>query len=267
MTPTFLATSERSAKPRTSGITHVLDKGLPLSSIRNLMPSIAQFVDLWKFGWGLAYIDPEVFGKVTELRGQGIRACPGGTLTEIAFAQGCAHEYLQWAKTIGFELIEVSSGATDMDADDKSRLIAQAAAEGFEVLAEVGSKDPSTVVDPAEWAKEITRDLEAGATWIVAEGRESGTVGLYHSDGGVRSELVQAIQSAAGDHRVVYEAPQRAQQAWLLRAMGSGVNLGNIAVAEVPSVETLRLGLRTDTIGFTVTGDAATGDPAMAAQR
>lgn len=221
-----------------------------MSGIRDLMPSIAGFTDLWKFGWGLAYLDPEVSQKIAELRQHGIRACPGGTLTEIASQQGRVTEYFQWARDVGFSMIEVSSGATGLSADVKARLIGDASDYGFEVLAEVGSKDPESEADPEQWAREIVRDIAAGANWIVAEGRESGTVGLYESDGGIRAEVVEAIEAAAGDCGVVYEAPQRAQQAWLLRTLGCGVNLGNIPVADVMAVESLRLGLRTDTIGL-----------------
>lgn len=247
---TFLITPPRTTKPRSSGITHVLDKGMPAPHLAALMPSVAQFVDVWKFGWGLSYSDPEIEEKLRVLKQAGIKGCPGGTLLEIANRQNRASEFFDWAAAVGFACVEVSNGATGMSAETKRELITEARDRGFEILAEVGSKDPADHATAAQWVDEIRSDFAAGAQWIVAEGRESGTVGMYESDGQVRTELVKEIEASVDSSRVIYEAPRRSQQAWLIRTIGPRVNLGNIAVSEVPSVESLRLGLRTDTIGI-----------------
>jgi len=247
-TPTFLGTGYRSRKPRRQGITHALDKGTPVVALEALMPSVSDFVDVWKFGWGLAYADPEIKSKVEVLRRNGVNACPGGTLLEISWQQDRMEEFFAWTAEVGFPCVEVSSGATGIPAEAKRELIRQARSLGFEVLAEVGSKDPADHATAQQWVDEILADTEAGASWVVAEGRESGTVGIYESDGQIRAELVKEIERSVDRSTIIYEAPRRAQQAWLIRHIGSQVNLGNIAVSDLPSVESLRLGLRTDTI-------------------
>ncbi|MDH3756195.1 MAG: phosphosulfolactate synthase [Acidimicrobiia bacterium] len=248
--PTFLTTPARSTKPRTSGLTHVLDKGMPLENLRALMPSVAELVDVWKFGWGTAYLDPEVADKIAELRTHDVNACTGGTLMEIADGQGRATEFFDWSASVGFAHVEVSNGATGMPVERKRELISEANRHGFEVMSEVGSKDPEEQATPQEWIDEILGDIAAGAAWVVAEGRESGTVGLYDADGQVRLDLVEAIERAVDGTKLIYEAPHRSQQAWLIRTIGPHVNLGNISLGEIMSVESLRLGLRTDTIGI-----------------
>lgn len=247
----FLDTPARAPKPRSSGLTHVLDKGMPLEQLRSYMLSVAGFIDIWKFGWGTAYLDPEVTGKILELRSHDIRACTGGTLLEIAWQQQRAEEFFDWAAAVGFTTLEVSNGATAMASDAKRSLITEASRRGFEVLAEVGSKDPADYASPAQWIAEIEADLDAGAALVVTEGRESGTVGLYEGDGRVREEIVTAIEELADREKIIYEAPLRSQQAWLMRHIGPNVSVGNIVLSEVMSVESLRLGLRADTIGIT----------------
>lgn len=246
----FLMTPARAPRPRTVGLTHVLDKGMPLAQLRSYMLSVADFIDIWKFGWGTAYLDPEVTGKIIELRSHGIRACTGGTLLEIAWQQQRSAEFFDWAALVGFSTLEVSNGATAMEADGKRSLIAEATRRGFEVLAEVGSKDPAMYASPQQWTLEIEADLDAGAAFVVAEGRESGTVGLYEEDGRVREDIVSAIESLDYRDKIIYEAPRRSQQAWLMRHVGPNVSVGNIVLSEVMSVESLRLGLRADTIGI-----------------
>jgi phosphosulfolactate synthase len=245
--PRFLALPTRTPKPRAAGLTHVLDKGMPPGELEAWVDSAGDFVDFWKFGWGTAYIDPTVEKKVATLQGHGIRACLGGTLLEVAWYQGKENECFAWAADIGIGCIEVSNGAWPMPVSEKRRLIAKAA-ERFLVFSEVGSKDPLVPVSALAWAEQAAGDLKTGAAWVLGEGRESGTVGLYGSDGEVREQVVEAIVSAVGVRRVVFEAPRRNQQAWFIRRFGPDVNLGNVAPAEVLGLETLRLGLRADTV-------------------
>lgn len=242
----FLDLPARTVKPRSAGVTHVLDKGLTLVDLRGLLGAAGPHVDFLKLGWGTAYVSDDVAAKVAHCRAAGVRPCLGGTLLEIAWSQGRVAEYRDWAKALRIPCVEVSNGSVEMRPADKCRLIAELSAD-FEVFAEVGSKCPGPV-DVACWCDEMARDLDAGASWLVAEGRESGTVGLFEPDGEVRLELVEAIAATVPVERVIFEAPQKSQQAVFIHLVGPNVSLGNIAPGEVLSLETLRRGLRADTI-------------------
>lgn len=245
--PRFLDLPARQEKPRAAGLTHVLDKGAPVQEVESLLSVAAASIDLWKLGWGTAYLDPGLDDKLPLLARHDIRACVGGTLLEAAWLQGKATECLDWAEEVGFSCVEVSNGAVGMPIEEKHRLIGEAATR-FVVVSEVGSKDPEASVSPQAWAEEVAADLGAGASWVITEGRESGTVGLYTSEGKVREDVVDAVTDVAGPTRLIFEAPQRSQQAWLIRRFGPEVNLGNVRLDEVLGVEALRLGLRADTI-------------------
>lgn len=247
--PGFLDLPTRSSKPRMVGLTHVLDKGASLAELETLADRAGAGIDLWKLGWGTAYLEPDVPEKVSALAARAIRACVGGTLLEVAWGQGRADACLGWAADAGFPCIEVSNGAVEMPLPQKRRLIASAAGR-FVVLSEVGSKDPSVEVSAEAWAEEMAGDLDAGATWVLTEGRESGTVGLFEPDGSVREAIVERVVERVGLSRVIFEAPRKDQQAWLINRFGAEVNLGNVVLAEAIGLEALRLGLRADTIGL-----------------
>ncbi|MEA2685452.1 MAG: phosphosulfolactate synthase [Actinomycetota bacterium] len=250
--PFTLELPERSVKPRRVGLTHVLDKGLTPGEVAGLLTSCGTYVDVWKFGWGTAYVDPGVESKLALLAHHGVLGCVGGTLLEVAWAQRRADDLLDWAAGAGFPCVEVSRGAAPMTVGDKHDLI-RVAASGFTVLSEVGTKSRTARMHPGEWADEVAGDLAAGARWVLTEGRESGTVGIYRDDGSVREDVLAAVVGAAGGfERIVFEAPRKDQQAWFIRRFGPEVNLANIPVAEVLGLETLRLGLRADTIDLSV---------------
>jgi phosphosulfolactate synthase len=246
--PDFLDLPSRAAKPRRTGITHVLDRGIPLAQSADLLATNGSYVDVWKLGWGISYLDPNLKSKLELLTRHRVLASPGGTLLEIAWAQGRAPDFLDWARGCGFPCIEVSAGTVPMDNEAKRDLIAQAARH-FIVLAEVGPKDPGIHLTPQQWAQAVSRDLEAGATWVLAEGRASGTVGIYQSSGAVREDIVAALVSVAGPDSLVFEAPREDQQAWFVRRFGPDVNLANVHPADALGLETLRLSLRADTFG------------------
>lgn len=248
--PSFLDLPERTSKPRSFGVTHVLDKGLTVVGLDGLLGAAGAYVDFIKLGWGTAYVSEDVAAKVAHCRAAGVRVCLGGTLLEIAWAQDRLGEYLEWADGLGITSLEVSNGSVEMTAAEKRRLIEQISTD-FDVLAEVGSKQPGPV-DALRWCDEMARDLDAGARWLVTEGRESGTVGLFEADGEVRVELVEAIAEAVPVERVIFEAPLKSQQSVLIQLIGPNVGLGNIAPDEALSVETLRRGLRTDTIELVI---------------
>lgn len=244
--PSFLTVPQRTDKPRRYGITHALDRGMPVSEAAAVLGVCGPYVDIWKFGWGTAYLDPGLPEKLALLAEHGVLACTGGTMLEIAWHQGVADKHLDWAADAGFPCVEVSCGVVRMTPDERADLVRRAA-ERFVVLSEVGLKDPTVEVSPAAWAKEAADAVAAGASWVVTEGRESGTVGLFDPDGQVRSHVVDAVVDAVGAERIVFEAPRKDQQSWLVRRFGADVNLGNIVPAEILALEALRLGLRADT--------------------
>ncbi|RNL62835.1 phosphohydrolase [Nocardioides marmoriginsengisoli] len=244
--PSFLAVPGRSAKPRDAGLTHMLDTGLSAAFTRDLLESHADLVDIAKIGWGIAYIDSSAPRRVQAYARAGVPVCLGGTLLEIAAVQNRVDELRAWALEIGVSMIEVSNGLCALDADRKSQLIRTLSAD-FTVLAEVGCKDDRPPVLATAWAAEMERDLESGAAWVIAEGRESGTVGLYGADGHVREDLIAKLTSRVPVDRMIFEAPRKTQQTWFIRSLGPSVNLGNIAPDDLVALETLRLGLRADT--------------------
>src|SRR5262245_19717207 len=244
----FLDLPARAVKPRGTGITHVLDRGLPLGQSADLLATNGSYVDVWKLGWGISYLDPNLAAKLDLLDRHRVLASPGGTLLEIAWAQGRATEFLGWARDCGFPCIEVSAGTVPMDHAAKQALIT-AAAKHFIVLAEVGPKDPGVHLSPGQWAQAASGDFEAGATWVLAEGRASGTAGIYDRRGAVREDVVDALVSVAGPGPLVFEAPREDQQAWFVRRFGPDVNLANVHPADALGLETLRLSLRADTYG------------------
>ncbi len=246
--PEFLDLPARSAKPRGTGITHVLDRGIPLGQAADLLESSGAYVDVWKLGWGISYLDPNLPAKIRLLAKHRALASPGGTLLEIAWSQGRAAEFLDWAACCGFPCVEVSAGTVAMDPAAKRDLIAEAARH-FIVLAEVGPKDPGIRLAPGQWADAVSRDFDAGATWVLAEGRASGTAGIYDPSGAVREDVVDALVAAAGVGCLVFEAPREGQQAHFVRRFGPDVNLANVSPGDVLGLETLRLSLRADTYG------------------
>jgi phosphosulfolactate synthase len=244
--PTFLDLPARSAKPRTRGITHVLDSGLTPDATRAFLGQAAHLVDIVKIGWGISYVDPTLPLRTAICAEHSCSVSLGGTLLEIAALQDRVSELRDWALSAGITHVEVSNGLRALPDSRKHALVRELATD-FVVLAETGAKEGSYPVAPAEWAEEMTRDLEAGASWVVAEGRESGTVGLYHADQGIREDVVAGILSWVPRDRVIFEAPGKNQQAWFVQQFGAEINLGNVAPASVLPLETLRLGLRADT--------------------
>jgi phosphosulfolactate synthase len=245
--PTFLKLPERATKPRSRGITHVLDSGLTPEQVGGFLGQTGHLVDIVKVGWGIGYIDLTLGTKLSLCAEHGCPVSLGGTLFEVAAMQDRIGEFRDWALGAGLTHIEVSDGLRTLAASRKQALIRELAAD-FVVLAETGAKEGNYPPTPAEWGEEMARDLDAGASWLIAEGRESGTVGLYQADHGIREDLVEAILAWVPQDKVIFEAPRKDQQAWFVRQFGADVNLGNVAPVGVLSLETLRLGLRADTV-------------------
>jgi phosphosulfolactate synthase len=247
--PTFLKLPSRAVKPRSCGITHVLDKGLTPAGTDAFLGQAAHLVDIVKVGWGIGYVDPALPVRVGMCAEHGCPVCLGGTLFELTAIQDRVSQLRDWALSVGITHIEVSNGLRALSASRKHALVRELAAD-FVVLAETGAKEGNYPPTPAEWAQEMARDLDAGASWVIAEGRESGTVGLYSADQVVREDLVKVILDAIPQDLVIFEAPAKAQQTWFIRQLGADVNIGNVEPASVLSLETLRLGLRADTASF-----------------
>jgi len=239
------------AKPRATAVTSVLDKGLGPGEVRDHVAIAGEWIDVVKLGWATARLTPgaALREKIDLYRAAGIRVCSGGTFLEIALAQNRVRELLDGARDLGLAMIEVSNGVHPMSEEDKLGLIAQARSAGFTVWSEVGKKDPDedARIGIDDRVAAIARELEAGADKVILEARESGTVGIYDRAGAPAVEMIQRIVERVGADRLVFEAPRKEQQLWMVRVLGPEVNLGNVAPEEALSLATLRTGLRGDT--------------------
>jgi len=225
----------------------VLDSGLSLAEVEGLLEVAGEVIDIVKLGWGTALVSANLRPKLRLLADNEIPVVLGGTLTELAIRQGRVDGLVAWLRELGLRHVEVSDGTIPLPGERKRELIERLSRE-FVVLAEVGSKDTDFIMAPYVWVEQIERDLQAGAWKVIAEARESGTAGIYRATGEVRTGLIDEIVHAIDPDRLIFEAPLRAQQVWLLKRFGTECNLGNIAPADVLSLETLRLGLRSDTV-------------------
>jgi phosphosulfolactate synthase len=245
--PDFLGLPPRDGKPRDRGLTHVIDTGLTTSQAAGLMESAADYVDIVRLGWGSAYVTRDLTAKLDAYRSAGVPVMLGGTLTELAWLRGCIDGLRGWLQELGIEHVEVSSGTVPIPPGEKLALIG-ALARDFTVFAEVGEKDPAAILAPYRWVEGIRDSLEAGATQVICEGRATGDAGMYRPDGEARTGLIDEIVHEVDSGRLIFEAPQKHQQVWFIEHVGADVNLGNVLPQDVISLETLRLGLRADTL-------------------
>ena len=245
----ILELPSRSAKPRRVGVTMVMNRGLSPGELAGLVEAAGPYVDYVKFGWCTGLLIPCLMEKIDLLRRHDIDFWFGGTLFEAAYVQNRVNRLVGWLSDLGVELIEVSDGSIQLPESDKLALI-ESLSKDFRVLSEVGSKDVETVIPPSQWISRMKQELDAGAFMVVAEGRESGRAGIYRRTGEVRMGLIAEMESETtlDLKRVLFEAPERDQQAWFIKELGSDVNLGNIRPDDVVALETLRLSLRNDTI-------------------
>ncbi|MGN6168641.1 MAG: phosphosulfolactate synthase [Solirubrobacteraceae bacterium] len=246
----FLELPNRSDKPREQGITHVLDRGLSVADIDSMVEVAGQAIDIVKLGWGTALATGNLEGKLERYRHHGLPVVLGGTLTEVAISQGRFDRLLAWVRELGLSHIEISDGTIALEHHRKVELIEQLSRE-FTVLSEVGSKDDTgAITPPYRWVEMMRAELAAGAWKVIAEGREAGTAGIFRPTGEVREGLIGEIVHEIDSRRIMFDAPNKHQQVWFLRRFGPDVNLSNIAAGDVLGVETLRLGLRSDTLGI-----------------
>jgi len=243
----FLGVPARPGKPREIGLTHVMDKGLNLRDIEGMFDTAGEFVDIVKFGWGTSYVTLNLEKKIALYRSFETPVVCGGTLFEAVYARDRIDEFKRWLTDHRFSHVEISDGTLDIPRERKLELIADFARD-FTVLSEVGSKDSDVVYAPYQWVAWIKEELDAGAWKVITEGREGGTAGIFRSDGDMRTGLLDEIAHEVPVESLLFEAPTKASQAWFVRQYGPNVNLGNIPPDEVIPLETLRLGLRADTL-------------------
>lgn len=236
----------RSAKPREDGLTMVMDKGLSMRQAQDLLEASGHLVDLLKLGFGTSFVTPNLKEKIQLYQKADIRVYLGGTLFEAFVARGQYKEYRKLVDSLGLDTVEVSDGSINMTTKEKCKYITELAKD-LRVLSEVGSKESGILISPAKWVSMMRTELDAGSWKVIAEARESGTVGIYRPNGHAHTTLVNRILAKVAGKDILWEAPQKSQQVWFIKQLGANVNLGNIAPEEVIPLETLRLGLRGDT--------------------
>src|SRR6187551_438007 len=252
----FLDLPPRPGKPRVEGLTHVIDKGMNLREIEGMFDTAGRYVDIVKLGWGTSYVTNNLEKKIALYRSFETPVVCGGTLFEAVYGRDKMVEFKAWLKEFRFSHVEISDGTLEIPRERKLELIAEFA-EDFVVLSEVGSKDAEVNIAPYLWVQWMREELDAGAWKVIAEGREGGTAGIYRPTGELRTGLVDEIVHEIEVSDLLFEAPTKESQAWFVKQFGPEVNLGNIPPEEVIALETLRLGLRADTINEVLLGDGA----------
>lgn len=237
----------RTEKPRRNGITLVLDKGMSLRAVEEFCEVASPYSDIVKLGWGISYVTAQLKEKLAIYRENKIPVYFGGTLFEAFVLRNQLDSYVKILQDFSINYLEVSNGSIWLSDSRKNDIIRELSRD-FTVLSEVGSKDPNEIMPPYKWVQIINNELEAGAWKVICEARESGTVGVFRPNGEVRSGLIDEIADQIPVENLIFEAPKKEQQVWFIRKFGSNVNLGNIEPSEVLPVETLRLGLRSDTL-------------------
>jgi phosphosulfolactate synthase len=237
---------ERIQKTRASGLTMVMDKGLSVEEAKNFMSVTHPHVDIVKLGFGTSYVTPNLEEKLEVYRSYDIPVYFGGTLFEAFLVRNQFDDYISVCEKYGISYMEVSDGSINIPHTEKCGYIEKLTKHG-KVLSEVGSKDAAHIIPPYKWIELMRAELNAGASYVIAEAREAGNVGIYRGTGEVREGLVQEILTQIPGEKILWEAPQKAQQLYFIELLGCNVNLGNIAPTEVLPLESMRIGLRGDT--------------------
>lgn len=236
----------RTQQPRTNGLTMVMDKGLGTEEARNFLSVAAPYVDVVKLGFGTAFVTANLREKIDIYRAHNIPVYFGGTLFEAFLIRNQFDDYVRVIEDYNLQHVEVSDGSITIPHAEKCGYI-EKLAKMVTVFSEVGSKDAAHIMPPYKWIELMKAELESGATYVIAEAREAGNVGIYRGSGEVREGLVQEILTQIPAEKVLWEAPQKAQQVYFLELLGHNVNLGNIAPSEMIALEAMRVGLRGDT--------------------
>lgn len=237
---------ERTQKPRQYGLTMVMDKGMGLDEVKDFLSVAAPYVDIAKLGFGTAFVTQNLREKIDVYRSFDVPVYFGGTLFEAFLIRDQFEDYLDVVQDYGLKFVEVSDGSITIPHTEKCGYI-EKLAQYVTVLSEVGSKDAAHIIPPYKWIELMRAELDAGSAYVIAEAREAGNVGIYRGSGEVREGLVQEILTQIPSERIIWEAPQKAQQVYFLELLGANVNLGNLAPSEVIPLESMRYGLRGDT--------------------
>lgn len=237
---------ERTEKPRNSGLTMVMDKGISIRQAEDMMETCADFIDYVKLGFGTSVVTNNIKEKIKLYQKNNIKVYLGGTLFEAFVVRNKFDDYEKFIASLGIDSAEVSDGSITIEHDVKCEFISRLA-KNYTVLSEVGSKEEGVIIHPGRWIKMMQAELDAGASQVIAEARESGNVGIFHKNGSAHTLLINRIVNKIKLENIIWETPQKSQQVYFLKLFGSNVNLGNIGVDDVIPLETLRLGLRGDT--------------------
>ena len=240
---------ERPAQPRENGLTMVMDKGLSIRESIDLIENGSHLIDLLKLGFGTSYATPKLKEKIDHYKKAGFKVYFGGTLFEAYAIRNQFDDYRRILDYYGVDHVEVSDGSMEIEHDKKCEYI-RTLTKDYTVISEVGSKDAEKIIPPYEWIEMMEKEIQSGVWKVIAEARESGTVGVFRGTGEVRSGLVAEIIRKIPLEKIIWEAPQKAQQVWFIKLYGANINLGNIAPSELIALETLRLGLRGDSFDF-----------------
>jgi len=243
---------ERTAQPRTSGLTMVMDKGLSINEVHDFISVTRPHIDIVKLGFGTSFVTPNLREKIEVYHSHNIPIYFGGTLFEAFLIRNQFDDYIAMCKDYGISYVEVSDGSISIPHAEKCGYIEKLTKHAT-VLSEVGSKDAAHIIPPYKWIELMRAELEAGSSYVIAEAREAGNVGIYRGSGEVREGLVQEILTQIPAEKIIWEAPQKAQQLYFLELIGCNVNLGNIAPNEVIPLEAMRIGLRGDTFDLYLT--------------
>jgi phosphosulfolactate synthase len=237
---------DRTLRPRTHGLTMVMDKGLSIQEVHNFLSVSSPHVDIVKLGFGTSFVTPNLKEKLEVYRDHNMPIYFGGTLFEAFLIRNQFEDYISICREYGVSFMEVSDGSINIPHAEKCGYIEKLTKHGT-VLSEVGSKDAAHIIPPYKWIELMRAELSAGSTYVIAEAREAGNVGIYRGSGEVREGLVQEILTQIPEEKIIWEAPQKPQQLYFIELIGCNVNLGNIAPTEVIPLEAMRVGLRGDT--------------------
>ena len=237
---------KRSAKPRSNGLTMIMDKGLSLNEAENMIVLKSELTDIVKLGFGTSLLTRNIDKKISLYREAGIDVYTGGTLFEAFIVRNQLDDFYRLMDKLKLEMVEVSDGCIQMEHEKKCELIHKLSKD-FKVISEIGSKDESLTIEDDKWVSYMKKELEAGSWKVIAEAREGGNVGMFETDGEIKEQLIKKITKEIGESNILWEAPLKKQQVWFINELGANVNLGNISPNSIISLECLRLGLRGDT--------------------
>ena len=237
---------KRSAKPRSNGLTMIMDKGLSLNEAENMIVLKSELTDIVKLGFGTSLLTRNIDKKISLYREAGIDVYTGGTLFEAFIVRNQLDDFYRLMDKLKLEMVEVSDGCIQMEHEKKCELIHKLSKD-FKVISEIGSKDESLTIEDDKWVSYMKKELEAGSWKVIAEAREGGNVGMFEADGEIKEQLIKKITKEIDESNILWEAPLKKQQVWFINEIGANVNLGNISPNSIISLECLRLGLRGDT--------------------